>query len=195
MGGKQRKERNRKEETEKKKQERIILERKEKVMRKIRYLENRKKWIKGIVCFLTVVIIGGCGQKKEEETTESSSEVNVQTEEITVWYTDPGIADYMNQAAKAYQEQTGITVYVEEQSSIDYLELINQANISEDMTGADLYILNSDSLEKAYLAGLTTETNPEYTGLEDYPEAAVSACIWQGKSCLLYTSPSPRDCS
>lgn len=157
------------------------MERNEKAMRKVQKLESRKKWVKGIVLFLTVAILGGCGQK-QEEAPESSFEENSSVEELTVWYTDSDIAPYMNQAAKAYQEQTGIRVNVEEQSSIDYLESINQTNISEDTAGVDLYILNSDLLEKAYLAGLTTEIDSEYMKTVSYPEAAVAASVWQGKN-------------
>lgn len=141
---------------------------------------KRKRLITGVAFLLLIVALGSCGQKQEKETPESSSEAEEKVEELTIWYTDPAIAPYMNQAAEAYREQTGIRVLVEEQSSIDYLELLNQANISEEQVGADLYILNSDSLEKAYLAGLTTETNRD--GMDIYPESAVSACIWQGKN-------------
>lgn len=141
-----------------------------------------KKFIKGLVLLTVLAIIGGCGQKQEEEISESNLETEAQIEELTVWYTDPGIAVYMSQAAEAYQEKTGIRIIVEEQSSIDYLESINQANISESQAEVDLYVMNSSSLEKAYLAGLTTETDAEYEGIAAYPESAVSACMWQGKS-------------
>ena len=142
---------------------------------------KRKRLAKGAVFLFLAVVLGSCGQKQEEETPESSSEARIEVEELTVWYTDPGIAPYMNQAAEAYREQTGIQIILEEQSSIEYIESINRTNIAEDQVGVDLYILNSDSLGKAYLAGLTMETNREDQGMDAYPESAISACTWQGK--------------
>ena len=165
------------------------LERIEKIMPRKVCLKNVKEFVKGtrkrkifatgIMVLFLVAVLGSCGQKQEEETSESNFETKAEVEELTIWYTDPEIASYINQAAEAYQEQTGIAVVVEEQSSIDYLESINQTNISGEQAGVDLYVLNSDSLEKAYLAGLTAETD---IGIADYPEAAVSACVWQGKN-------------
>ena len=142
-------------------------------------LKNVKKFAVGTAIFFLAVVLGGCGQKREEETSESNLETRAEVDELTIWYTDPKIAPYINQAAEAYREQTGISIFVEEQSSIDYLESINQTNISGEQGGVDLYVLNSDSLEKAYLSGLTAETD---VGIADYPEPAVSACVWQGKS-------------
>lgn len=146
------------------------------------WIRKRKKFTKGFLLLIIAVMLGGCGSKPEEETPESSIEMETQVEELTVWYTDPAIAAYLNHAAEAYHEETGIQIKAEEQSSIDYLESINQTNISEHQAGVDLYILNSSSLEKAYLAGLTAETDAEYKGIAAYPESALSACIWQGKS-------------
>lgn len=149
-------------------------------------LRKVKRAAEGAVLLLTVTAavlgMGGCGKEQETETWESSSETEIQIEELTVWYTDPGIEAYMNAAAAAYQEETGIHVSLVEMSSIDYLENINQANITEGQTKADIYILNSNLLEKAYLAGLTTKTDEAYDEIAAYPEPAVSACIWQGKS-------------
>lgn len=152
-------------------------------------LRKVKRAAKGVLLLLTVMLVplgmGACGQKQEIEPLESSSETETQIEEIeelNVWYTDSGIEAYMNAAAEAYEKETGIKVRLLEMSSIDYLETINQANITEEQTNADIYILNSNLLEKAYLAGLTTETDEAYDGIAAYPESAVSACIWQGKS-------------
>ena len=110
-------------------------------------LKNVKKFAVGTAIFFLAVVLGGCGQKREEETSESNLETRAEVEELTIWYTDPKIAPYINQAAEAYREQTGISILVEEQSSIDYLESINQTNISGEQGGVDLYVLNSDSLE------------------------------------------------
>lgn len=161
---------------------RFVLERNRNIMfTKVR-IRKEKKFAKKLVFLAVVIILGGCGQKKEETAEKGNLETEQVTEEITVWYTDPEIAAYMNQAAEVYQEKTGIQVAVEEQSSIDYLEAINQANISEDQAKVDLYVINSSWLEKAYLAGLTTETDADYKELANYPKSAASACIWQGKS-------------
>lgn len=149
-------------------------------------LRRVKRVAKDVMFLLTVTLaafgVSACGQEQETEISEIDSETEMRIEELTVWYTDPGIEAYMNAAAEAYERETGIRVKPVEMSSIDYLENINQANITEGQTNADVYILNSNLLEKAYLAGLTTRTDEEYDGMAAYPEPAVSACIWQGKS-------------
>lgn len=170
-----------KEEKKRKINQLITPERNDKIMLTKVCLRKMKKFAKAMLFLAVIVMIGSCGQKQEEETLESSI-TEVQAEEMTVWYTDPKIAAYMNQAASIYQKKTGIRIKLEECSSIDYLESINQANIAENQAAVDLYILNSDSLEKAYRAGLVTETSSTYEEMAAYPESAVSACIWQGKS-------------
>ena len=78
---------------------------------------------------------------------------NSNVQSITVWYTDEALEGYLNEAAIAYQEQTGIAVSLKLTSGLEYLESIQEATLHSE-EGPDAYIVNSDSLEKARLAGL-----------------------------------------
>jgi len=150
------------------------------------FLRKRKK-AAGYITVLAVAMLlglGGCAMHPEERKQEESSseeETQKKPKQLTVWYTDAGIATYLQAAAEAYQKETGIAVTPVSMSTIDYLEAVNQTNINENQENVDVYILNSEFLEEAYLAGLTTETE-EYKGISSYPQAALSACMYQGES-------------
>lgn len=101
---------------------------------------------------------------------------------ITVWYTDEALGSYLNEAAIAYQEQTGIAVRIQLASGLEYLESIQEATLhSED--GPDAYIVNSDSLEKARLAGLAApmEDPKGVLNAEHFPQVALDAVTYNDK--------------
>lgn len=132
----------------------------------------------GLYCLgiLTAVsMLAGCGGRgKEQETTEEPTTTG--RAEINLWYTDEDMGTYMAAAAGSFGQNNQATVTPRRISAIDYLENINQQNIAETDI-ADVYILNSESLEKAYLSGLAA---PLEKDLSDYPEIAASACRYQG---------------
>lgn len=136
-----------------------------------------------LLIFMTVGMLAGCGNKGEEQSTsdETTSAENI---ELNLWYTDESMAAYMNEAANAFGLEHNIAVTPRQISAIDYLENINQQNIAETDI-VDVYILNSESLEKAYMAGLAA---PLWEELANYPEVAISACRYQGKiiACPVY---------
>ncbi len=104
------------------------------------------------------------------------------THSITIWYTDEAMGAYLNEAAIAYQDQTGIAVRVQIASGLEYLESIQEASLhSED--GPDIYIVNSDSLEKARLAGLASEVenSNQIMSEQNYPKVALNAVTYNDK--------------
>lgn len=123
---------------------------------------------------LAACMLAGCGNKGEEADTKAET-VSEQAE-MNLWYTDESMETYMAAAAGAFGKQHQITVTPRLVSAIDYLENINQQNIGGTDV-VDVYILNSESMEKAYLSGLTT---PLSKGLDYYPEIAVSAGRYKG---------------
>lgn len=154
----------------------------------IRHFLSSKKRAAGYAAAFAAVLllgVGGCAAGTDEMKPEDSSveeEEQEKPEQLTVWYTDSGIEAYIQAAAEAYRKETGIIVIPVPMSAIDYLEAVNQANITDNQANADVYILNSEFLEEAYLAGLTTETDEKYEEISSYPQAALSACMYQGKS-------------
>ena len=101
---------------------------------------------------------------------------------ITVWYTDEAMAAYLNEAAIAYQEQTGVAVSLKMVSGLEYLEGIQEASLHS-AEGPDAYIVNSDSLEKARLAGLATPMDDPNGVLntDNYPQIALNAVTYNDK--------------
>lgn len=152
-------------------------------------------WKKGLLIITTCLMMSAaaCGKKEDEtsqsvETTEteekkeSEETVKEETEiSLNLWYTDDTITAYLQQAVDTFEEENNISVNLVPTSSVDYLEAINQNNISGEQK-ADIYILNSTSLEKAYLAGLTLEIPEEAYDKNSYPETANVSVIYQGKT-------------
>lgn len=129
---------------------------------------------------LAAGVLAGCGDAQEEPITKEETTATAQVE-LNLWYTDEDMDAYMAEAAASFGKEHNVSVTPRQMSSIDYLERINQQNIEEaDMV--DVYILNSESLEKAYMAGLTTQMEPDMSA---YPEIAVSACRYGGKAVAL----------
>ena len=67
-------------------------------------------------------------------------------------------------------------------SDSEYLEAINQETLHSDQI-PDIYLLSSDSLEKAYLAGLASKV-PDTVGIcntDHFPQAALSAVTYDQK--------------
>ncbi|MGN1170934.1 MAG: extracellular solute-binding protein, partial [Lachnospiraceae bacterium] len=72
------------------------------------------------------------------------------------------------------------------QTGLEYLEEINDASVRQEEDGQpmpDLYIINNDSLEKAYLAGLAAEIKDEenFCTTQNYPQTALDAVSYNGK--------------
>lgn len=101
---------------------------------------------------------------------------------ITVWYADETMEAYLNEAAIAYREQTGIAVSLKKVSGLEYLEGIQEASLHTS-EGPDAYIINSDSLEKARLAGLASpmEDKDGVLHIGNYPQVALDAATYNDK--------------
>lgn len=104
-------------------------------------------------------------------------------ETIYFWYADDTLTDYLNGAAVSFGEKEGVRVIPVLASDSEYLEAINQASLKGEQT-PDIYLLSSDSLEKAYLAGLASEVQDvrNVCNGEHFPQAALSAAAYKGKS-------------
>lgn len=139
--------------------------------------------------------VTACGKEedkdsKTEENKTSQTEEKVETEEgdleniggvLNLWYTDNAITPYLEQVAAGFKEENQVSVNLVPTSSIDYLEMINQSNI-DGVQRADVFLLNSESLEKAYLAGLALELKEGAYEEGIYPELAVNSTVYQGKT-------------
>ena len=101
--------------------------------------------------------------------------------ELTIWYTDAKLNDFMLDAAEDYKEETGITVNVQLISAVDYIETISEATLVEE-NGPDLFVAGSDLLQKALYAGLV-DNQVTYSEAEsdNIPQKAFDAATCDGK--------------
>ncbi len=101
--------------------------------------------------------------------------------ELTIWYTDAKLNDYMLEAAQAYQETTGITINTQLISAVDYIEKISDATFIEE-NGPDLFVAGSDLLQKALYAGIVYDQVTYSEAEEDnIPQKAFDAVTCDGK--------------
>ena len=82
----------------------------------------------------------------------------------------------------SFGEQNKVRVIPVLTSDSEYLEAVNQETLHSDQI-PDIYLLSSDSLEKAYLAGLATKV-PDTEGICDtdhFSRAALAAVTYDDK--------------
>ncbi|MBQ9764649.1 MAG: extracellular solute-binding protein [Lachnospiraceae bacterium] len=156
-----------------------------------------KKSIKKIISMMLAMVIFstlclGCSKDNATddgtaETTDSKAEAvttetgtqEVKIDNINLWYTDEVLTQYLTNCAIHFREENGVGVNLNLISSVDYVENIYQG--TKEGNVADVYIINTESLEKAYLAGIAAEnTQPEYTSV-NYPQIALNASTYHGK--------------
>ena len=137
-----------------------------------------------IIAVLVVVLILGqmltvgiSRHNSLKETVGSSSE-NV---ELTIWYTDAKLNEFMLAAAEDYKASTGIHINVQLISAIDYIETISEATLVEEK-GPDLFVAGSDLLQKALYAGLVDdEVTYSETEKGNISKKAFDAATCKGK--------------
>lgn len=102
-------------------------------------------------------------------------------DEINIWYYDDSFVTYLETVAEKYEEDNDIKVNCMRVNEENYLENINESNISGTNV-PDVYIMNSAMLEKAVLAGLTMENKSESLyNEENYSKTAIQAITYKGR--------------
>lgn len=104
-------------------------------------------------------------------------------ETIYFWYSDDTLTNYINSAAVAFGEKEDVRVIPIFTSDSNYLEDINRASLHSEQI-PDAFIISNDSLEKAYLAGLTEEIN-DLQGVcneNHFTKTALDAVTYKGKT-------------
>lgn len=141
---------------------------------------------RAIAILVVLLVFAQMGQvafsyhQKQKEAAEAGQDMEQKA--LTLWYTDEKLNSYLVQTAADYKKQTGVDVTLQLVTAVDYIEHINTASISE-LGGPDLFVVSSELLEKARLAGLTVE-NDSFTEQElskDFPEKAIDAATCGGK--------------
>lgn len=96
-------------------------------------------------------------------------------ETIHFWYGEESLTDYVNSAAVAFGQQEDIRVLPQLVTESEYLEAVNRASLEGELV-PDVYLLGSDDLEKAYLAGLAIPLEDQESWQEErFPRTALDA--------------------
>lgn len=163
------------------------------------------KKIYSILLVIAMTALAALAGLKGDGTSDSDGLFH-KKDNIVIWYTDDSLSDYLARAALQYYEEHDVRVTPVLVSGLQYLEQINDAQLSGE--GApDLYIISNDTLEKAYLSGLAAEiTDPG--GMVNntiYSDAALHAVTYEDKllgyplyfetSIFLYNETYLRDMS
>ena len=137
-----------------------------------------------IVAVLIVVLILGqmltVGISRYQNTSKQP-EISAEGVELTIWYTDAKLNEFMLEAAEEYKAETGIQVNAQLISAVDYIEKISDATFIDEK-GPDLFVAGSDLLQKALYAGIVDDQVLYYEGeRENIPEKAFHAATCNGK--------------
>lgn len=163
-----------------------------------------KKRMAAVLVVICIAVYGVLIAESGLSYTEIDDNSFSSKETIYFWYTDDALTDYLNSAAVVFNEENDVRVMPILVSATEYLETINQASLYTERV-PDMYLIGSDSLEKAYLAGLATEVadtqgicNEEYfpkTALDavNYKEKTVAYPYYYETSVLLYNQTYLQD--
>lgn len=150
-------------------------------------MKKKKRWLSIALLAVLVICVTAAAFRKSADTDEGTPEgLFAAKDTLYFWYTDEALTDYLTNVSAAYYEETGYHVVPVLQTGLEYLEEINDASVRQEEDGQpmpDLYIINNDSLEKAYLAGLAAEIKDEenFCTTQNYPQTALDAVSYNGK--------------
>ena len=149
------------------------------------HLKKRLISVAAVAFCTAAVILFGTGEMRPVENKEGNTIFDGfgTKETIYFWYTDDSMTSYINSAAVSFGEKQGVRVIPVLTSEGEYLEAINHASLHTDQM-PDVYLIGNDSLEKAYLAGLASETTDAgaVCNADNFPRAALSAVSLHGKN-------------
>ncbi len=99
--------------------------------------------------------------------------------DLIVWYEDASYTDFFEYAARQYFAKTGIKAVFQCQETLDYIGTIYDSTMQgEDYP--DVYLLNGDGLEEAYLYGLAM-VNENGDSYGNASKKSVEACTYEDK--------------
>lgn len=79
---------------------------------------------------------------------------------VNVWYTDDVYTSYLERAASEFNEANDmVRLNIQKVDTRDYLDNIYNGSVNGDENTADIYLLTSDKLGRAYLMGIAAEND------------------------------------
>lgn len=128
-----------------------------------------------VTAIIIVVAVSYKDSKKGEHLKADNS-----LKEFDLWYTEKEYEPYLYEAAKRYEEKTGIKVNLVYCTGIDYLENISEAN--KNGNGPDLFIGSEADMQKIVYLGLADQNyDDSVVNKENYLEKAISSITFNNK--------------
>lgn len=146
------------------------------------FLKKRMIATAAVIAMAAAAVYGSTQEMSQTQDTGERLQLFRGKETIYCWYSDEALSGYINAAAVSFGEQNKVRVIPVLTSDSEYLEVINQETLHSDQI-PDIYLLSSDSLEKAYLAGLASKV-PDTEGICDtdhFSRAALAAVTYDDK--------------
>ena len=167
------------------------------------FLKKRIIATAAVIAMAAAAVYGSTQEMSQTQESGSGLQLFRGKETIYCWYSDEALSGYINAAAVSFGEQNnGVRVIPVLTSDSEYLEAINQETLHSDQI-PDIYLLSSDSLEKAYLAGLAVPVEPTVNMEETFIGKGLAAATYKDKllgypfyfetSSLLYNKTYLRD--
>ena len=146
------------------------------------FLKKRMIATAAVIAMAAAAVYGSTQEMSQTQDTGERLQLFRGKETIYCWYSDEALSGYINAAAVSFGEQNKVRVIPVLTSDSEYLEAVNQETLHSAQI-PDIYLLSSDSLEKAYLAGLATKV-PDTEGICDtdhFSQAALAAVTYDDK--------------
>lgn len=146
------------------------------------FLKKRMIATAAVIAMAAAAVYGSTQEMSQTQDTGERLQLFRGKETIYCWYSDEALSGYINAAAVSFGEQNKVRVIPVLTSDSEYLEAVNQETLHSAQI-PDIYLLSSDSLEKAYLAGLATKV-PDTEGICDtdhFSRAALAAVTYDDK--------------
>ena len=146
------------------------------------FLKKRIIATAAVIAMAAAAVYGSTQEMSQTQDTGERLQLFRAKETIYCWYSDEALSGYINAAAVSFGEQNKVRVIPVLTSDSEYLEAVNQETLHSAQI-PDIYLLSSDSLEKAYLAGLATKV-PDTEGICDtdhFSQAALAAVTYDDK--------------
>lgn len=146
------------------------------------FLKKRMIATAAVIAMAAAAVYGSTQEMSQTQDTGERLQLFRGKETIYCWYSDEALSGYINAAAVSFGEQNKVRVIPVLTSDSEYLEAVNQETLHSAQI-PDIYLLSSDSLDKAYLAGLATKV-PDTEGICDtdhFSQAALAAVTYDDK--------------
>ena len=118
------------------------------------FLKKRIIATAAVIAMAAAAVYGSTQEMTQTQADGNGLQLFRNKETIYCWYSDEALSGYINAAAVSFGEQNkGVRVIPVLTSDSEYLEAVNEESLHSEQI-PDVYLLSSDSLEKAYLAGL-----------------------------------------